>query len=265
METVAASDMETVAAKVADSLSLKLYVPTGQRTIESEELIPCFAIPCLGCYCHPHDKCGFAANNHCFCLSLKCKPLIKLLKCGKEENTAYFKTGPLNVILQKPALHFDFEFESWSLEKRNCLLVAVNVGCFKFEINIDDGLGCYKPGRGKCFCCCKCQNKCCCCVQQGAIPNEADQALACFGLACLPGCGCCKTVDTLKIEKMKKKWKKRERKSLEKQNELELERKWTEIQSSKKKVQSPKEKKDKVKIKPEIDFKGALKDAMTDV
>jgi len=277
-EEVAADE---VAADVADCLSLKLYVPTGQKTIESDELIPCFAIPCLlscipclGCYCSSHDKCGCAANNQCFCLSVKCKPVIKLLQCGKEKETAYFKIGFLKFIFKKAALHFDFELESWNMEKRNCLLFGVDIGCFKFEFNIDDGLGFYRPGCSKGLFCIKCQNKCCCCVQQSAFPCDSVQALACFGLACLPGCGCCKTVNSLKGKKAKKAM----RKSLEQKMNQDLEMKQASLQSSEKKkkdelemkqasLQSSKKKKkkDKVKIKLGVDLKGTARDMISDL
>jgi len=183
-----------LAEKAADHVHLKLAVPTGQRTMESYELIPCFACPCLGMYCSPHHKCGCAANNQCFCLSCKMKEYIKLFKCGKEEDTLSISIFNFTFVLKKPAPKFAIAFESWTPKNRDILLATGEVGCFEFTIELADGCGCYRPGCNKPFCCCKCQNKCCCCVQQSALPYDSQQACACFGLACLPGMGCCKTV-----------------------------------------------------------------------
>jgi len=285
---------EDAADEVADRLNLGLYVPTGQGTIDGEELIPWFAIPCLGCYCSPHHKCGCAANNQCFCLSVKCKPFIKLLKCGKEKNSGYVKIGFLKLVLKQGRPHFDIVVDTWDMKKRNCLIVGGDLGIFKFEVNIDDGLGIYRPGCSKPFCCFKCQNKCFCCVQQGAFPCDPHQAFACFGLACLPGCGCCKTVESLRIKKPKKAVQKilkkadqelemndAEKKDPElemndaEKKDPELEKKQASLQSASLQITSPqiaspqsskkKKKKNKVKIKPGVDIKGGMKDMMQEL
>jgi len=236
--------MESVGLKAAEAVHLKLAVPTGQRTIESDELIPCFTCPCLGMYCSPHHKCGCAANNQCFCLSCKMKPLIRLLKCGKEEGSVSIEIFCFKFVLGKPSPIVSFALESFTPKKRSLLIAKGGVGGFEFEIDFPDGCGCYKPGCSKCFFCCKFQNKCCCCVQQAALPYDSHQACACFGLACLPGSGCCKTVGHLRGKKVRKK-------SMEETREIAMEMKQASPKSSKKKKKKP-------SLKPGVDVTGMM-------
>jgi len=231
------------ASEAADQLALKLLVPTGQKTIESDELIPCFSIPCLGMYYSPNDKCGcFSANNQICCCSAKCKKTIKLCKCGKEGQTGYIKLLFLKFVVKKPEPKVGVAAEGWNPKNRDLLKVKVDIGTAELEINLDVGGGFYQPGCSKCFFGCKTQNKCCCCVQQGALPFDSHQACACFGLACLPGVGCCKTVGTLIGKKAEKKLKNT---TLEEKNS-EMEMKSASPKSSKKKKDE-----NKVKVKAE--------------
>ena len=66
---------------------------------------------------------------------------------------------------------------------------------------------CCQLGIGFCSCgckspstICKSQGQCCCLVENAAFPtdDEIPCTCACFGLACYPGCGCCKTLGALK-------------------------------------------------------------------
>merc|ERR1719320_2197101 len=111
-------------------------------------------------------------------------------------------------------------------------------------LTFPDGLGCYRPGCSKVLCCCKLQNKCFCCVQQGAFPYDSHQACACFGLACLPGTGCCKTVGHLMGKNVRQK-------SIEETRDIAMEMKQASPKSSKKKKKKP-------SLKPGVDVTGMM-------
>jgi len=185
--------MNIAASEAADHANLKMVVPTGQRTMKRNELIPCFAIPCVGLYCSPHHICGCAATNQCICLSWKMREVVKLCKCGKEGDSISLTFFNFTFVLKKPAPKCAIELESWTPLTRDLILLKGEVGCFGFKIEVPDGCGCYRPSCSKPICGCKLQNKCCCCVQESALPFGSP-VCACFGLALLPGIGCCKTM-----------------------------------------------------------------------
>ena len=62
------------------------------------------------------------------------------------------------------------------------------IGCGFCEI------ACIRPTT-----CCKDQSQMCCLANQSAFPCDDDQPVVCaaYGLACIPGCGCCQTLGAL--------------------------------------------------------------------
>jgi len=248
----------SAASKVADLVRIKCIVPTGHKAIEGDGLIPCFSCPCFGIYCSPHQKCGCAGTNQFLCCTAEMQPTMKLLKCGKEElNFVIEILCCFKFLFKKPEPIFAIKFEGWTPKNRSIVIASVETSFLVSSFTVPDGLGCYRPGCSKNKSC-RLQNKCFCCVQQAGYLSDSHQACACFGLACLPGTGCCKSVGHL----VKKK-------SLKEEKQKSLERKMEEKQASPKASpkSSKKNKKDKkVKLKVGVDkkemFQGVLGSAL---